>query len=99
MNKTRKKSNQVGKSNKNLQNAVMILERGEELGNTIMGILSLVAINWEGMGIAAVGMAKALAALKSIAHVEGVEIGGIYSGLLAFYEKDMSDFLEENDVK
>lgn len=83
----------MAKRKKSMQNVQEMMERGEELGDTLMGILMLVATNWKGMGIAAIGMAKALAALKSIARDAGVDIEKLYSGELAFHEQEMAEML------
>ena len=83
----------MAKRKKSMQNVQEMMERGDELGDTLMGILMLVATNWKGMGIAAIGMAKALAALKNIALDSGVNIDKLYSGELAFHEREMAEML------
>lgn len=60
----KKKSNKVGKVNKNgnpcLEEAKLLLEKGETFGDAIISTMALMATNYEGMGIAAIGLAKAL---------------------------------------
>ena len=85
------------KKNEIRQNALNILSRGEDLGKTIMGVLSLVATNKEGMGIATIGMAMALAALKNIARDSGVDIEHLYASELAFHGEEMTEVLAEMD--
>jgi len=82
-----KKSNSVGKKS-SLKNAQELFERGELFGDSIIGMMALFATDWKGLGIAAGGLAKALAALKTVANDVGVDLDGLYKGLLANYEKD-----------
>ena len=63
-----KKTNQVGKEEKLNKNVQELMERGDIFGQSIIGVMAQFATNWKGIGIAAVGLAKALAALKAVAR-------------------------------
>ena len=64
-----------------------MLEKSDLFGQSIIGMMALFAYNWKGIGIAAVGLAKALAALKAVARETGVDIKNLYEGQLAHFEK------------
>ena len=84
--KSNKKSNSnVG--NENMKKAEMLVEKGEVFGDSIIGMMSLFAYSYEEIGIAAIGMAKALAALKSVATNLGVDIEKLYKSELKHFEK------------
>ena len=83
-----KKSNRVGKEKDLDQKVDEIMEKSDLFGQSIIGMMALFAYNWKGIGIAAVGLAKALAALKAIAHETGVDIKALYEGELAQFEKE-----------
>ena len=82
-----KKSKSFGKE-KRLKNAQDLLERGELFGDSIIGLMAQFATNLRGLGVAAAGLAKALAALKTVADEVGVDLDDLYNGLLENYEKD-----------
>jgi len=97
-----KKTNRVGKERKLNQNVLDLLERGNDFGQTLIGIMAQFAYDWKRMGIAAIGLAKAVAALKTIARDAGVEIEGIFNSELAYFEEEFSldDFdLTDTDKK
>lgn len=93
-----KKTNFVGKE-KSLKSAQNLYERGELFGDSIIGMMTQFATDWRGLGVAAVGLAKALAALKTVASEVGVDLDDLYKGLLENFEKDffLSGF-EEIDL-
>ena len=64
------------------------MERGELFGDSIIGLMAQFATNLRGLGVAAAGLAKALAALKTVADEVGVDLDDLYNGLLENYEKD-----------
>lgn len=82
-----KKSNTVGKE-KGLKKAQELMERGELFGDSIIGMMAQFATDWRGFGIATVGLAKALAALKTVAHKADVDLDDLHKGLLGNFEKD-----------
>ena len=82
-----KKSNRVGKEKELDQKVDEIMEKSDLFGQSIIGMMALFAYNWKGIGIAAVGLAKALAALKAVARETGVDIKNLYEGQLAHFEK------------
>ena len=90
-----KKANRVGKEKELDQKVDEMLEKSDMFGQSIIGMMALFAYNWKGIGIAAVGLAKALAALKAVARETGVDIKNLYEGQLAHFEKQYnlsSDF-------
>ena len=90
-----KKANRVGKEKELDQKVDEMLEKSDLFGQSIIGMMALFAYNWKGIGIAAVGLAKALAALKAVARETGVDIKALYEGELAQFEEQYdlsSDF-------
>ena len=83
-----KKSNRVGKEKELDQKVDEMLEKSDMFAQSIIGMMALFAYNWKGIGIAAVGLAKALAALKAVARETGVDIKNLYEGQLAHFEKE-----------
>ena len=82
-----KKANRVGKVKELDQKAQEIMEKSDMFGQSIIGMMALFAYDWKGIGVAAVGLAKALAALKAVARETGVDIKNLYEGQLAHFEK------------
>lgn len=98
--KTNKKTNsKVGNENKREQEMQDMVKHGEMLGDAIIGLLMLTATDWKGMGSAAIGMAKALAALNQVADAEGVAIEDLYRGELSFYEDYYADVIYREKQK
>ena len=104
MKKNNKKANsKVGKKNKqneqneDRQNALDLLDRGNEFGNSLIGMMSMFATNWRGMGIAAIGMAKALATLKKVADEADVNIDGIFWSQLDLWEEELNETTYDED--
>jgi len=83
-----KKSNRVGKEKELDQKVQEMMDKSDMFGQSIIGMMALFAYNWKGIGIAAVGLAKALAALKAIANEVGVDIKALYEGELAHFERE-----------
>ena len=63
-------------------------------GQYIIGMMALFSYDWKGIGVAAVGLAKALAALKAIANEVGVDIKDLYEGELAHFEREYNSLSE-----
>ena len=83
-----KKTNLVGKEKELDQKVDEIMEKSDLFGQSIIGMMALFAYDWKGIGVAAVGLAKALAALKAIANEVGVDIKALYEGELAHFERE-----------
>jgi len=83
-----KKSNRVGIEVNEIKAAQGLVERGDHFGQTIIGIMAQFAHNRKCVGIAAIGLAKALAALKFVAKETGCNIDGIFNSELAYYEEE-----------
>lgn len=82
--------------NKNVQ---ALMERGDIFGQSIIGVMAQFATNWKGIGIAAVGLAKALAALKAVARESDVDVESLYKNELAYSEKEYSSIqFEDTDI-
>ena len=81
------------------KNVLEFMERGDIFGQSIIGLMDQFATNWKGIGIAAVGLAKALAALKAVARESDVDVESLYKNELAYFEKEYSSIhLEEADI-
>ena len=88
----RKKSNKFGKKENKSKNqareeAKLMLGSGEVFGDSIIWNMSLFALDVKGMGVATIGLAKALAALKNVAEGAGLDIGDLFGSELAHFEK------------
>lgn len=95
----RKKSNKVGKKVNNSKNqareeAKLMLGRGEVFGDAIIWNMSLFALDVKGMGVATIGLAKALAALKNVAKAYDVNITNLFESELAHFEKKYNEISE-----
>ncbi len=87
-----------GTNNQSREDALLILDKGGEFGNGIISMLAMFAYDFKGMGIAAIGLAKALAALKDVARQVDVDIDKLFKSELAFFERyfaELPDLEEE----
>ena len=73
----------------------LVLGRGEVFGDSIIWNMSLFALDAKDMGIAAIGLAKALAVLKNVAESAGVDINDLFGSELAHFEMVYQDQTEE----
>ena len=80
-----------GRNNQSREEALLMLDKGGEFGNGIISMMAMFAYDFKGMGIAAIGLAKALAALKDISRQVGVDIDKLYDSELAYFKR----FFEE----
>jgi hypothetical protein len=83
------------KRNQAREEAKLMLGKGEVFGDAIIWNMSLFALDAKGMGIATIGLAKALAALKNVAEIAGVEIGDLFGSELAHFEGVYDELTEE----
>lgn len=84
--------------NQSREAAKLLLEKGEDFGDSLIGLFAMFAYDFKGFGAAAIGMAKALAALKDAAKHFNVDIDDLYDSELAYFEDlfaETPDF-EEN---
>lgn len=94
-----KKSNRVGMENRKVvKKTIEIVERGETLAESIIGVLSLTATGWAGIGSATYGLARAWAALKVVAKVQGIEVEDLFSGLTDSFSKEFEEILTEAEI-
>jgi hypothetical protein len=94
-----KKAAKSGKVNqKHSKNTIDIVERGEVFGEAVIGILSLTATNWPGIGVATYGLAKAWAALKTVAKMQDIEVADLFSGLSDSFSKEFEEITTEIDL-
>ena len=85
------------KENKNKefeQEAQELLEKGEVFGDSIIGQLTLMATNPIGMGAAALGLAKAYAALKDVARRFDVDVEPLFEKELSIFESKFKELLD-----
>ncbi len=81
------------------KNVLEFMERGDIFGQSIIGLMAQFATNWKGIGIAAVGLAKALAALKAVARESDVDVESLYKNEFTYFEKEYSSInFEEADT-
>ena len=83
-----KKASKNGKEKELDQKVRELMERGDVFGQSIIGLIAQFAYDWKGIGVAAVGMAKALAALKAVAREVDVDIDKLYKSELAHFENE-----------
>ena len=87
-----------GRNNQSREEALLMLDKGGEFGNGIISMMAMFAYDFKGMGIAAIGLAKALAALKDISRLVGVDIDKLYDSELAYFKSFFGELpdLEED---
>lgn len=67
-----------------------LMERGDKFGDIILDHLDLFIVDWKDYGSAAIGLARAVAALKQEARNEGVPVDKLFQGQLESFEKEFS---------
>ncbi len=89
-----KKSSKAGKEKKTSMKSlglkmetVEMLGRGDEFGGILLDLLGLFVIDWKDYGSAAIGLAKAVAALKQEARNECVPVDKLFQSQLEHFEK------------
>ena len=97
-----KKSNaRVGKENEInihvVEDAELVVGKGEMFGDSIVSMFGVFCNNYRGFGAAAIGMAKALAALKDAARHFHVDIDDLYDSQLAYYEELFAETPDEEE--
>lgn len=80
-----KKSGKNGKEMRFNEYALEIVEKGEVLGDSFIGIMAMSAINTKGIGIATYALAKAWAALRSVAEEMDVEVDSLFEGTSSLF--------------
>ena len=91
-----KKAAMSGKENqKHSKKALTIVEKGEIFGDAIIGILSLTATGWPGIGSATYGLAKAWAALNSVAVTQGIEVEDLFLMISDSFSKEFEEIKKE----
>lgn len=80
-----KKSGKNGKEKRFNEYALEIVEKGEVLGDSFIGIMAMSAINTKGIGIATYALAKAWAALRSVAEEMDVEVDSLFEGTSSLF--------------
>ena len=97
-----KKSNaRVGKENGTnshiVEDAKLVVGKGEMFGDSIVSMFGMFCYDYKGFGAAAIGMAKALAALKDAARHFHVDIDSFYDSQLAYYEELFAETPDEEE--
>lgn len=94
-----KKSGKNGKEKRINENALEIVEKGEVLGDSFIGIMAISAINTKGVGIATYALAKAWAALRSVAEEMDVEVDSLFEGTTSLFINEFrDDFRNINEI-
>ena len=68
-----------------------LMERGNTFGDIVLDLLDLFILDWKDFGAAAIGMARAVAALKQEARNEGVPVDKLFKGQLEHFEREFAD--------
>ena len=76
--------------------AKIIAEKGDELGNAIIELMPLNDVSRMKLAIVAIGLAKAVAALKDIAKETGISIDKLYETELEFFLREFEKNTEDN---
>lgn len=87
-----KKSGKNGKEKRFNEYALEIVEKGEMLGDSFIGIMAMSALNTKGIGIATYALAKAWAALRSVAEEMDVEVDSLFEGTTSLF---INEFRED----
>ena len=94
-----KKFGKNGKEKRINENALEIVEKGEVLGDSFIGIMAISAINTKGVGIATYALAKAWAALRSVAEEMDVEVDSLFEGTTSLFINEFrDDFRNINEI-
>ena len=80
-----KKSGKNGKEKRINEYALEIVDKGEMLGDSFIGIMAMSALNTKGIGIATYALAKAWAALRSVAEEMDVEVDSLFEGTSSLF--------------
>jgi hypothetical protein len=91
------KTSKAGKKvNKNMypsqEEAKLIFERGNRFGDALIGILMQVAPDMKGIGIATIGMAKALSSLKFVANSLHANVDKLFEEELKYFDKEIKEY-------
>lgn len=100
--KVRKSNQQVGEEEKErMINEVVdtIMREGDLLGNDIIEMIELKAVDRVALGIAALGLAKALAMVKDIAQRTGIDIDKLHQKELMHYRRMFAKIQLGNESK
>ena len=68
-----------------------LMERGNTFGDIVLDLLDLFIVDWKDFGSAAIGLARAVAALKQEARIEGVPVDKLFKGQLEHFEREFAD--------
>lgn len=90
-----KKSGKNGEEKRISENALEIVDKGEVLGDSFIGIMAMSAINTKGVGIATYALAKAWAALKSVAEEMDVEVDSLFEGTTSLFINEFREDIQD----
>ena len=77
-----------------------MVEKGEMLGDSFIGIIAMSTTNWKGIGVATYALAKAWAALKSVAEEMDVEVDSLFDGTTySFLNEFREDIWDVNEIR
>ena len=96
------KTNKMGvkniqKEKKSRTEAIELMEKGDMLGDSLMGMFAMFATSWKGMGIAAYALARTWAALQAVAEKEGVDVKGMFDDFSKSFKAEFDEELLKND--
>ena len=84
------------KDEKSRTEAIEMIEKGDMLGDSLMGMFAMFATSWKGMGIAAYALARTWAALQAVAEKEGVNVKGMFDDFSKSFKAEFDDELLKN---
>ena len=97
-NKTKKVAAKSSRNDeKSLQETTELMEKGDMLAESFMGIFAMFATSWKGMGIATYALAKSWGALQAIAEEEGVEIKNLFENFSCSFKSEFDEKLLNKD--
>jgi hypothetical protein len=96
--KTRKMAAKANSNNeKSLQEATELMEKGDMLAESFMGIFAMFATSLKGMGIATYALAKSWGALQAIAEEEGVDVKNLFENFSCSFKSEFDEKLLNKD--
>ena len=96
--KTRKMAAKANSNNeKSLHEATELMEKGDMLAESFMGIFAMFATSLKGMGIATYALAKSWGALQAIAEEEGVDVKNLFENFSCSFKSEFDEKLLNKD--
>ncbi len=88
----------VGMVNEIEDDNLDLIMKGERVSEMLMTMMQLVGTDLVGIGALAVGLSRAMTALKVIARRLGVPVDDLCNNLMETFEKEMNESLDEYEA-